>query len=208
VLDTNVLLHNPGAIYMFHEHEVVLPLVVIEELDRFKSNNDDKGRNARQVIREIDKLRVKEGHLFEGVAVNDHGGSLRIDRCDGPMPFQLDPAIVDNRILGVAASMHAQGKKTIFISKDINARVKADALGIEVEDFEADRVDADWLYSGQADITVPGELIDTLYNERQLPLEQIKEYRLRFSRTNTCCCATPAMIRTPAWHGCWPTPSI
>ena len=72
VLDTNVLLHNPNAIYMFAEHEVVIPLAVIEELDHFKPNSDDTGRNARQVIREIDRLRRK-GRLFEGVPVNDQG---------------------------------------------------------------------------------------------------------------------------------------
>lgn len=174
VLDTNVLLHNPNAIYMFQEHEVVIPLVVIEELDRFKKNNDDTGRNARQVIREIDKLR-NVGRLFEGVPLNDMGGSLRVDRCDQSLPY-MDIDVVDNRILAVALSLHSQGKKTIFISKDINARVKGDALGVAVEDFEADRVDTDWLYTGQAEVAVPSELIDDLYNERQLPMERVQPY--------------------------------
>jgi PhoH-like ATPase len=175
VLDTNVLLHNPNAIYMFQEHEVVVPLVVIEELDMFKKGTDDTGRNARQVIRELDKLRIK-GHLFEGVPINDLGGTLRVDRCDYEMPFKMDGSVADNRILAVAHALHSQGQKTIFISKDINVRVKADALGVEVEDFEADRVDTDWLYTGQAEIVVPGDLIDELYNERQLPLERVKPF--------------------------------
>src|SRR5688572_12909865 len=128
VLDTNVLLHNPNAIFMFQEHEVVIPLVVIEELDRFKKNNDDTGRNARQVIREIDRLRVK-GRLFEGVPLNDQGGSLRVDRCDQPIPANMGIDITDNRILAVAHALHNEGKRTIFITKDINARVKGDALG-------------------------------------------------------------------------------
>jgi len=175
VLDTNVLLHNPQSIYMFAEHEVVIPLVVIEELDTFKKNNDDNGRNARQVIREIDRLR-QVGRLFEGVPMNDHGGTLRVDRCEGPIPFGVDANVVDNRILAVAHALHSQGKKTIFITKDINARVKGDALGVEVEDFEADRVDTDWLFTGYAEIIAPGEMIDELYNERQLPLDRLKSH--------------------------------
>ena len=175
VLDTNVLLHNPKSIFMFQEHEVVVPLVVIEELDKFKKNNDDTGRNARQVIREIDRLRT-QGRLFEGVKINDLGGTLRIDRCEQPLPFGFDANVVDNRILAVAHALHSEGHKTIFITKDINARVKGDALGVEVEDFEADRVDADWLYTGYVDISVPGEIIDELYNERQLPVDRVKEY--------------------------------
>lgn len=175
VLDTNVLLHNPNAIFMFQEHEVIIPLVVIEELDKFKKNSDDTGRNSRQVIREIDKLRTR-GRLFDGVPINDLGGTLRVDRGDHPPPFHLNGDLADNRILAVAHALHNQGQKTIFITKDINARVKGDALGIEVEDFEADRVDTDWLYTGHADISVPGELIDELYNERQLPVERVQPH--------------------------------
>ena len=173
VLDTNVLLHNPNSIFKFEEHEVVIPLQVIEELDKFKKNNDETGRNARSVIRSLDKLR-SIGRLFEGVLWNEQGGSVRIDRCDRTTPFALDLDLADNRILGVAHHLHAQGKRTIFISKDINARVKCDALGIPSEDFEADRVDADWLYSGYATLSAPGELIDELYEERQLPVSRLE----------------------------------
>lgn len=175
VLDTNVLLHNPNAIYMFAEHEVVIPLTVLEELDRFKKNSDDTGRNARQVIRQIDRLR-KLGRLLDGVPVNDLGGTLRLDRCDRSVDFGLDLTESDNRILAVAHAMHSAGKHTVFISMDINARVKGDALGIPVEDFLAERIDADWLYTGHATIEVPGEIIDELYNERQLDVEKVRPY--------------------------------
>jgi len=104
VLDTNVLLHNPNALFLFDEHEVVIPLSVIEELDHFKKNNDDTGRNSRQVIRQIDRLR-KNGRLFDGVPINDKGGTLRVDRCDRQAPFTLDLGIVDNRILAVAHAL-------------------------------------------------------------------------------------------------------
>ena len=79
VLDTNVLLHNPQSLFKFAEHEVVIPLTVIEELDGFKKNNDETGRNARAAIRSLDELRAK-GRLFEGIEWNADGGSIRIDR--------------------------------------------------------------------------------------------------------------------------------
>jgi PhoH-like ATPase len=169
VLDTNVLLHNPQSIFKFEEHEVVIPLTVIEELDKFKKNNDETGRNARQVVRSLDKLRGF-GHLFEGVVWNEQGGSIRVARSErvaGEPSLELDKN--DNLILGVAAALNARGLRTIFITKDINARVKCDALGIASEDFEADRVDADWLHSGYCTMPVPNELIDALYQDRQLP---------------------------------------
>lgn len=169
VLDTNVLLHNPNAIFKFEEHEVVIPLTVIEELDQFKKNNDETGRNARAVIRALDSLRAK-GSMFEGVTWNEQGGAIRIDRCDTGLPFALDLDKADNRILSVAHALHASGKRTIFITKDINARLKGDALGIPSEDFEHDHIDTDWLYAGYAQMFVPGATIDDLYNERQLDL--------------------------------------
>jgi PhoH-like ATPase len=172
VLDTNVLLHDPQSIFKFAEHEVVIPLTVIEELDRFKKNNDETGRNARQTIRALDGLRAR-GRLFEGIVWNERGGSIRIDRCDRSKAFALDLDLADNRILGVADAMHRSGLRTIFISKDINARVKCDALGIPAEDFEADSVDPDWLFAGYVEMLVPSALIDELYAERQLPLSRV-----------------------------------
>jgi len=169
VLDTNVLLHNPQAIFKFEEHEVVIPLTVIEELDTFKKNNDETGRNARQVVRGLDKLR-SIGHLFEGVVWNEQGGIIRVARVE-PMDEErsLELNKNDNLILSVAAKLNRQGLRTIFITKDINARVKCDALGIDTEDFEADRVDADWLHSGYCTMQVNKDVIDSLYQERQLP---------------------------------------
>lgn len=175
VLDTNVLLHNPNAIFMFDEHEIVIPLTVIEELDHFKKNTDDTGRNSRQVIRAIDKLR-SEGYLFDGVAINDRGGTLRVDRCDQSMEFMLGLEQADHKILAVAKSLVDRGQRTVFVSKDINARVKADALGIPAEDFEAQKVDADWLYTGSATAYVPDELIDELFDERQLKIGQVEPF--------------------------------
>ena len=165
VLDTNVLLHNANSIFKFAEHEVVIPLAVIEELDTFKKNNDERGRNARQVTRALDRLRA-QGALFEGVVWNEQGGAIRVARCNGSRDFALDLDKADNRILAVAQELHLSGKRTVFISKDINARVKSDALGIPAEDFEHDHVAADFLHAGYIVMKVPGEIIDELYDER------------------------------------------
>lgn len=176
VLDTNVLLHNAQSIFKFAEHEVVIPLAVIEELDTFKKNNDETGRNARTVTRALDRLR-SQGALFEGVVWNEQGGSIRIARCAARKDFALDFDKADNRILSVASELHASGKRTVFISKDINARVKSDALGIPAEDFEHDHISTDFLHAGYIVAKVPGEIIDELYDERQLRMERLAEFK-------------------------------
>lgn len=172
VLDTSVLLHNPNAIFKFQEHEVIIPLAVIEGLDAFKLSNDERGRNAREVIRHIDQWRTK-GTLTEGVVWNAQGGMIRIHAESAPAPPHLDPTKPGNRILGVAHALARSGRRTIFVSNDINARVKCDALGIRAEDFLAEKVDAAWLYGGWDEITIPGPLIDELYDERQLPWDKV-----------------------------------
>src|SRR5689334_1723896 len=122
VLDTNVLLHNPNALFMFKDNEVVIPFDVIEELDKFKTNTDDLGRNARTVIRHLDRLREK-GNLSEGVSIDETGGSLRVILEEDQ---KLCPGLTintpDNRIICCAYQLHQEGKKVVFISKDINAR--------------------------------------------------------------------------------------
>src|SRR5687768_2279396 len=125
VVDTNVLLHNPSAIFMLADNEVVIPFDVIEELDKFKTNNDDLGRNARTVIRHLDRLR-ELGKLSEGVPVKETGGRVRVVLEEGQ---KLCPGLTantpDNRIICCAYSLLQQGKRVVFISKDINARLKA-----------------------------------------------------------------------------------
>lgn len=178
VLDTNVFLYDPRAIARFGDNEVVIPLTVIEELDRFKKNNDETGRNARQTIRTLDELRSK-GRLFEGVQCNDAGGTVRIVQCQRTQQSTLDLNVADNRILGVAHDLHTKGSATVFISKDINARVKCDALGIPAEDFEVDRINTDWLFEGYVEMDVEGSLIDELYEERQLQISRLEHLPTR-----------------------------
>ncbi|HET98437.1 MAG TPA: PhoH family protein [Desulfurivibrio alkaliphilus] len=170
VLDTNVLLHNADSISSFADNTVVLPMSVIEELDRFKSHSDELGRNARRVIRQLDRLREK-GRLAEGVPL-ETGGMVKIYPEKGQVTDPgLDLAVADNRILAVAYTLLQQGHKVIFVSKDINARLKADALGLEVMDFEKQKVNIDELYSGQRELTLAGRLIDQLYQDGSLTLE-------------------------------------
>ena len=167
VVDTNVLLHNPNAIFMFAEHEVVIPFDVIEELDKFKTANDDLGRNARAVIRHLDQLR-EQGDLSDGVPTQT-GGRVRVileeDQKLCPGLFQNSP---DNRIICCALNLKQQGHNVIFISKDINARIKSDALGLTTEDFEAQKVDFDRLYTGWRELNVGSRLIDKLFSDKQL----------------------------------------
>lgn len=198
VLDTNVLLHNPNAMFVFKEHHVVIPFTVIEELDKLKRQNDDIGRNARECIRHLDRLR-SQGRLTEGVkwgqfspvagqassAAGGNGkaksgegaalttGDVRIDIDITQRPVIISEDSPDNRIIAVAWSLHQAGKRAVFVSKDLNARIKSDALGIRTEDFENQKVDADRLYSGFLHVTVEGGLIDELYSERMLAVERL-----------------------------------
>ena len=179
VLDTNVLLHNPNSLYMFDDNIVVIPFTVLGELDKFKKNNDDTGRSAREVIRQLDRLRSK-GTLAEGVKWNGHGGMVRVEFADlstcEKRPDWFAEDTPDNRIIGVAWSLTQAGHRTVMITKDINVRLKSDALGITTEDFEAEKVDIDQLYGGYKTLAVPSEVIDQLYEEKQLELSAIKEY--------------------------------
>ena len=171
VLDTNVLLHNPNALFMFEENEVIIPFDVIEELDKFKAATDDLGRNARTVIRHLDGLR-QQGNLSDGVALEQTGGHVRVileedqKLCPG---LTIDTP--DNRIICCAFQLHQEGKRVVFISKDINARIKSDALGIVTEDFEAQKVDFEHLYTGWREIALAGSAIDELFAKKQLKFQ-------------------------------------
>ncbi|TVQ59140.1 MAG: PhoH family protein [Phycisphaerales bacterium] len=179
VLDTNVLLHNPEALFVFEENNVIVPFAVLEELDKFKGQNDDLGRNARQCIRHLDALR-EAGRLIEGVAWGEvrptagPSGVVRIDAGQHDRPDALFSDSPDNRIIAVAYSLHERGFRAVFVSKDINARIKADALGVRSEDFENSKVDGDRLYTGYLVLDAPGDLIDELYKDRMLPLERLR----------------------------------
>jgi PhoH-like ATPase len=173
VLDTNVLLHNSDSIISFADNIVVLPMTVIEELDRFKSHNDELGRNARKVIRTLDCLR-KKGKLGKGVDLENGGILMIFLEKDKVVDIGMNMDVPDNRILAVAYTLYQQGNKVIFVSKDINARLKADALGLEVMDFEKEKINFEELFTGQRELTVPGEIIDEFYRKDVLELAGVK----------------------------------
>jgi PhoH-like ATPase len=159
VIDTNVLLHNPASLFAFADNHVVIPMVVLEELDKFKTANNELGQNSREVARTLDRLRA-QGSLREGVAT-PQGGTIQVVM-DGEPITGLLPGVNDNRILGCANHLKRQGKQVFFISKDINARVKADALDIPSEDFKAMRVNVDELYTGFVIVELAGDEIDEI----------------------------------------------
>ncbi len=167
VLDTNVILHNGEALTSFSDNHVLLPMTVIEELDNFKRHNDELGRNARYAIRLLDRLRA-EGSLKDGVVLDNEGILQIVVEKQDIEGTCMDMSVPDNRILAVAHTLLKKGKTVIFVSKDINARLKADALGISVMDFEKQKCNFDELYNGWRDISVPGEVIDTFYRDEVL----------------------------------------
>jgi len=171
LLDTNVLLHDATALEAFDEHHIILTVDVLEELDRFKRENDERGRNARHVIRAIDDMR-SVGSLREGVLMED-GGMLfvLVDTYVEYLPKGMDGSIPDNRILAAALFLIDKGIDVTFITKDINARVKGDALGIRSEDLQRSTVNIDELYTGWTEVDCPAASIDAFYAGDDLDLE-------------------------------------
>lgn len=174
VLDTNVLLHDPNAIYKFQDNRVFIPITVIEELDHFKKDLNMLGRNARTVSKFVDKLRTK-GSLAEGVPL-ENGGELRVafgGNGASLLPADLFGEKKDNHILAVALSVRAREKDVpvVVISKDTNLRIKADALGLRAEDYESWRVEIEELYRGFREVEVEKGWIDAFYaaGENALP---------------------------------------
>ncbi|MCA9541283.1 MAG: PhoH family protein [Myxococcales bacterium] len=158
VLDTNVLLHEPKAIFGFADNHVVLPIYVVEELDQFKKQVSGLGRNARTVSRELDELRTR-GHLREGVPL-DNGGTLRVsfvEDTSSAMPQFTVQHHYDNLILRCALEQRAAHPKTpvVLVSKDTNLRLRADAVGLDAVDYEPERVDIGELYPGHRSLDVP-----------------------------------------------------
>ncbi|MBR7131056.1 MAG: PhoH family protein [Lentisphaeria bacterium] len=188
VLDTNVLLHSAASMECFKDNDVVIPMAVIEELDKFKKNSDELGRNARRVIRHLDALREKcpacAGDPDKGLPLSaispDASGRLFIlsagmidDGSAGEADMVFDNDLLldspDNRILRLACFLRNSGRHVVFISKDINLRLKADALGLKVMDFERQKVKNFDRYTGFRDLEASPEVIAAAYEKRELP---------------------------------------
>ena len=169
ILDTNVLLHDPQSLFKFQDNNIIIPITVIEEVDRFKKDMNETGRNARMVSRILDSLREK-GSLAKGVSMPG-GGTLRIEMFSEKhfknLPVDLRVDNGDNRIIAVAQDVHDRfpDAVTIFVTKDSNLRIKADAIGLMAEDYESDKVDIQDLYSGTRSIEVPPDAVDRFYGQ-------------------------------------------
>jgi PhoH-like ATPase len=177
ILDTNVLLHDPNSLLNFADNHVLVPIEVIEEIDRFKRESTELGRNARNVSRLLDGFRG-DGSLSAGVDLPT-GGKLQIGfQKNGNGEAAINNNSVDNRILSYAASIQkAQPKNpTILVSKDINLRIKADALGLSAEDYETDRVFITDLYTGMIEMPISSEKMAKFRADEELLINGGKTY--------------------------------
>ncbi|HJK96404.1 MAG TPA: PhoH family protein [Polyangiaceae bacterium LLY-WYZ-14_1] len=162
VLDTNVLLHDPRALLKFEDNDVVLPIHVIEEVDTFKKELTERGRNARHLARLLDDFRAG-GSLQSGIAL-EGGGILRVHVPQEMPRTRLDNAGMDQAIMGTALKLRDAhpDKPVVFVTMDSNLRIRADALGLRAENYEGGRIDLDRLYSGISEVRAPAGLVDQL----------------------------------------------
>jgi PhoH-like ATPase len=176
VLDTSVLLADPSALLRFDEHEVVLPLVVVTELEA-KRSHPELGYFARAALRLLDDLRITHGRLDQPLQVGAAGGTLRVelnhsDASVLPAGFRLDDN--DSRILAVSRNLAADGCQVTLVSKDLPLRVKASAVGIEAEEYRAElALESGW--TGMAELEIAGGDLDALYHDDEIDLEQARE---------------------------------
>jgi len=188
VLDTNVLLHDPLAMFQFADNIVIIPITVLEEIDQFKKELSDRGRNAREVCRRLDELRASGGHLADGVPLKQ-GGTLKvvIGASEVPSTLRNDRAghSADNLILGTALKISRTAKDvpTILVTKDVNLRIRADALGLVAEDYDVERISIEDLYSGSAEVSVTPQAINSFYQDGRLSLETLKASAAEWPRT-------------------------
>jgi PhoH-like ATPase len=174
VLDTNVLIHDPRAILQFTDNEVVVPIFVLEEIDQFKKEASERGRNAREVARLLDAFRAEGARLSDGAPLPS-GGRIRVASAARAVPTTLrESQIADHLILMVALDVRDanKGEPTIFVTKDVNLRIRADSLGLTSMDFDTERIDIDDVYSGIIELPVPGTDVDTFYAQNTLSLAE------------------------------------
>lgn len=175
VLDTSVILFDPLCIFRFDDNRVVIPITVLEEMDRFKKDLTEIGRNARQFARYLDEAR-KRGSLTSGVPVGKRG-TLMVDMvrdAGNYLPADLRSDKNDHAILAVALKLRKDHPNlpVIFVTKDVNLRVKADACGITSEDFDPSRVTIEDLYSGIMTFDVPSEVVNNFLTEKRFPIDE------------------------------------
>jgi PhoH-like ATPase len=180
VLDTNVLVHDEKSIFAFDDNDIVIPLVVLEELDTFKKDPGERGHNVRAIIRELDSLR-EIGSLSKGIKLSS-GGTLKV--VANPTHLMEVHFSADNTILACAKEL---GADAIVVTKDINLRVKADALDIAAEDYETDKVASACSYKGWDHFLIPNNEIQATFSSKnkdiiipemeEIPLNQFVHFQ-------------------------------
>jgi PhoH-like ATPase len=175
VIDTNVLLHDPESITKFPRSKVVIPVTVLEELDKMKRSPGELGKNSRAVIRFLDSLKsIGKGNLHSGVVL-DNEATVRIELetkvSDKLHAFSLN--INDNRIIMAAFALHEAGDIVVFVSKDFAARIKAEAVGLEAEDYENLKYSYENIYRGMRKIEVSKLEVDTFYKDGSISIPNI-----------------------------------
>ena len=176
VLDTSVLLSDPHALLRFDEHEVVIPVVVIVELEA-KRAHPELGYFARQALRLLDDLRILHGRLDDPMPVGDSGGTLRVElnhTDTSVLPSGFRAGDNDTRILAVARNLAAEGRDVVLVSKDLPMRVKASAVGLTADEYRAELVvESGW--TGMTELDVAGSDVDRLYEEDRIDLEAARD---------------------------------
>lgn len=190
VIDTNVLLHDPAAPLKFPRSRVVIPVAVLEELDKMKRLPNELGKNARETIRILDSLKkIGKGNLHTGVLL-DNGATVQIqlEMLHGN-EYRFALTVTDNRILLGAGYLQEQGEHVVFVSKDFAARLKAEAMGIEAQDYENLKYSYDGLAKGIVKLELPKAQIDLFYKDGELKIADLKarhnEYFLMTSPEHT-----------------------
>lgn len=186
ILDTNVLLHDINCLQVFEDNDIIIPMAVIEELDTFKTEGDTRGKNARLASRTLDEMR-KLGRLNEGVPL-PKGGMLKIE-LDKPnvLPASLAFNKADNALLNIAYTLSKKegaykknSTPVIVVTKDINMRLKAEALGLSAQDYNKDKVNVDELYTGVTELEVSPEEIDNFYKNKKMALDETRFFPNQF----------------------------
>lgn len=178
VIDTNVLLHDPEALLKFPKSNIIIPVIVLEELDKMKRLPNDLGKNSRAVFRFLDSLNyLDKGDLHHGVKLENES-TVRIQleyKTDNHINLGL--LINDNRIIMSALLLHDKGEKVVFVSKDLAARIKAEAVGLEVEDYENLKFSYDAIYKGIRKIEAEKHAIDVFYKDGAISLPEFEKAR-------------------------------
>jgi PhoH-like ATPase len=178
VIDTSVLLADPAALTRFAEHEVIIPIVVIGELET-KRDHPELGYFARAALRTLDDLRISHGRLDEAIKMNSQGGTLKVelnhsDSSSLPMGFLRDGSN-DSRILAIARNFMAEGRDVVLVTKDLPLRVKASSVGVESEEYRAELASTSG-WTGMVEESVSSSVIDSLYENNRIDHELAKKH--------------------------------